>query len=264
MKKFLVILMVVAMASFLFVGCVPTTPAAEEEAAEEEEVVEEAEEAKTDTPYITEIGSISLSSTSIQYVKAEPAVSGVGVAGAIIKVYVDDVQSGVGSTGVSGAFDDIPMSMITLTEGVRKLYVTATVPGLAESDKSTEYTFTYDKTAPTLASAVADSSDNTITVTFSEDVNMITEIAAGTTTSGLAKWAASALNVANWSLLEDGAAVTISAYTFTKVSDKVVTITGSAGAIDTGKIYTVGCDTVYDTATNAIAVESFTSCIAIP
>ena len=180
MKKFLVILMVVAMASFLFVGCIPTTPdeeVAEEEVAEEE-VAEEEEVAvvQTDTPYITGVAGISILSSSTQYINAAEdgtafTVAGVGVAGAIIKLYIDDVYAGVGSTGDGGSFSGITITAITMAEGADKtLHVTATLPGLAESDASTAYTFTYDKTAPTIASVVGDSSSNYITVTFSEAV----------------------------------------------------------------------------------------------
>jgi len=244
MKKFLAMIMVVAMVSFLFVGCMPSvTPPVEEE---EEEV----EVAKTDTPYITKIGTISLSATTTQYVIAEPAVSGVGVAGAIIKVYVDGVQSGVGSTGATGAFDDILMSMITLTEGVRKLYITATVPGLAESDKSTEYTFTYDKTAPTLASAVGDSSASSLTVTFSEDVSMALS-------TSIADWPYSALNYARWKV--DGSA--LGDVVITKVSDKVVRITYTIVA---KQVYYIGCKGVKDVAGKEITTESIVTFIGIP
>ncbi len=179
MKKFLVLLMVVAMASFLFVGCLPSvTPEVEEE---EEVVVEEEEEevveaAQTDIPYITGVAGISILSSSTQYINADEdgsvfTVAGVGVAGAIIKLYIDDVYAGVGSTGSSGGFSGIYITGITMAEGADKtLHVTATLPGLAESDASTVYTFTYDKTAPTIASVVGDSSSNYITVTFSEAV----------------------------------------------------------------------------------------------
>jgi len=87
MKKLLVILMVVAMASFLFVGCVPTTP--EEEVVEEEEVVVEEEVvAATVAPIITSIldypaagttavAVISLTSTATQYMNAAEIANGI-------------------------------------------------------------------------------------------------------------------------------------------------------------------------------------------
>lgn len=180
MKKLLVILMLVAMASFLFVGCLPSVTPDEEEVVEEEEEEEEevVEAAQTDTPYITGAGFSILSTTTV-YVLTSGAVSvnGVGVAGAIIKLYIDDVYAGIGSTGTDGSFSGIGITGITLAEGARKLYVTATVPGLAESDKSTEYEFTYDKTKPTVVSVAGDSSSRYITVTFSEAVQSTTVVA---------------------------------------------------------------------------------------
>jgi len=178
MKKLLVILMVVAMASFLFVGCLPTTPATPTEPTEPTEPT-----VKTDTPYITGAGDdVSILATTTQYVtKAKLAnfkVAGVGVAGAIIKLYIDDVYAGIGYTDSGGAFKDIGITGITLTEGAKKFHVTATLPGLAESDKSTEYTFNYDKTAPTIVSVAGDSTDDYITVKFSEAVDADTVVAA--------------------------------------------------------------------------------------
>ena len=173
MKKFLVILMVLAMASFLFVGCTtPPTPDPDPDPDPDPTPT-----VQTDIPYITGVGGISILSSSTQYINAAEdgatdfVVAGVGVAGAIIRLYIDDVYAGVGSTGSGGAFSGIGITGITMAEGADKtLHVTATLPGLAESDASTVYTFTYDKTAPTIASVVGDSSDNYITVTFSEAV----------------------------------------------------------------------------------------------
>jgi len=127
--------------------------------------------------------------------------------------------------------------MITLTEGVRKLYVTATVPGLAESDKSTEYTFTYDKTAPKIVSAVADSSAASIIVTFDEPVN--TNLSD--TTSTTLTWAKSALNSANWTITHSG----FTANTFLTVSDKAIRITGT-GPIVSGAVFTVSSTGISD------------------
>lgn len=219
--------MVVAVASFLFVGCLPetVTPVTPTEPTEPTA-------AKTDTPYITEINNVSLSSTSTQYTK-NPLVSGVGVAGAIIKVYIDDVQSGVGQTGTGGLFTEIDDTMFTLTEGVRVLYVTATQPGLLESDASTKYTFTYDKTAPSIASVIADSTAGTVTVTFDGDVEMAT---SGT------HYIESAMNPLNWAWYNgpggvDENQLEETTATMNKVSDKVVQITPNATA---GVVQTAG------------------------
>ena len=254
MKKFLVILMVVAMASVLFVGC--TTPPTPE--PEPEPTPTPTPTVQTDVPYITSIGSISLSSTSTQYSNSA-TTGGVSVEGAIIKLYIDDVQAGVTNSGATGTFSAI-VSMVTLTEGVKVLHVTATQPGLAESDASTKYTFTYDYTAPTIASVVADSATNGITVTFDENVNMNTSSALA------AIWAASALNYANWTLqVASGADVMASTYTISKMSDKVVKITcPSATNITLGTVYTVGVLNVYDTATNPILTRVYGTCLGTP
>jgi len=257
MKKFLVILMVLAMASVLFVGCTtPPTPEPEPEPTPTPTV-------KTDTPYITGITNVSLSSTATQYTNSV-GVEGVSVAGALIKVYIDGVQTGVANSGVAGTFGTVTpvaVTMVTLTEGVKKLYITATVPGLAESDKSTEYTFTYDYTKPTMASAIADSSAQTITVTFSENVNM----SESSVTTGTFPFSSSALNYARWTLVKTATALVIAeaTYTFSKVSDKVVRITCPAGTIDTGTVYAVGVNGVNDKANNTMTVESVLGIVAI-
>jgi len=197
MKKFLVILMVVAMASFLFVGCMPgVTPPADDADDEEDEDVG----VKTETPFITATG-FDILATTTEYINDIELilVDGVGVAGAIIKLYIDDVYVGIGNTGIGGTFEDIAVTGATVTEGAKTLYVTATVPGLAESDKSTEYTFTFDETAPTILSVVGDSSDEYITVTFSEPVDADT-VADATWTYDVG---------AAWDTTPIGAAVTV-------------------------------------------------------
>ena len=211
MKKLIIVLMVVAVASFLFVGCLPetVTPVTPTEPTEPTA-------AKTETPFIVSVGGITSASTSTLTDSAE--VDGVGVAGAIIKVYIDGVQSGVGSTGTEGNFSGIEATMIDLEDGERKVYVTATVPGLAESDKSTEITFDYDTTAPSIASAVADSSANYIKVTFDEDVRMAT--------SG-SSFVKSAMNPVHWTWWDGTTETELNENnaTMSKVSDKCIKIT---------------------------------------
>jgi len=99
MKKLLVILMVVAMASFLFVGCVPTTPA-EEEAAEEEAAEEEV--AASAIPVLVDVQTsagvsiFDVTSTSTLYMnKTELGnsilVTGTAPSESLVKIYIDDV-----------------------------------------------------------------------------------------------------------------------------------------------------------------------------
>jgi len=256
MKKFLVILMVLAMASFLFAGCIPTAPAEEaaEEAAEEVAAV-----VKTDTPFITGIADVDLSSTATQY-SNDPEVSGVGVPGAVIKVYLNGVQSGIGYTGADGVFapDPIPVTLVDLTEGVTTLYVTATQPGLAESDKSTTYTFTYDETAPKIASAVADSTDQTVTVTFNEALNFTVPTA---TPTAAATGLNSALLATNWKV--NGVPLVTDA-AITKVSSTVVKIDldddTSGAVVPAGEeIYTLSYINIADSLGNATSATTYSS-----
>ncbi|MHC2995211.1 MAG: hypothetical protein IBV53_06915 [Candidatus Atribacteria bacterium] len=253
MKKLLIMLIVVAMAAFLFVGCLPGVTPPEEEVPEEEVPVV----AKTDAPYITKIGTkgtVSLYSTDTQYTNSL-TTDGYGVTNAIIKLYVDDTQIGVSTTGEGGDFS-VTKTMAKVKDGVRVLYVTATAPGLAESDASTKYTVTFDTTAPKLASAVADSSDDTITVTFSEDVNMALIDTTDTTTF---TWAKSALKYGNWQV-NDGESPfsSLSDVTISKLTDKKVRFhfTKTGSQIDTNYGYFVECFDVIDMATNKIATDS--------
>ncbi len=245
MRKLIIVLMVVAVASFLFVGCLPETVTPVTPTEPVTPTV-----AKTDTPYITSVGSISLYSTLTQYTSSL-TTGGYGVSSAIIKLYVDDVQIGVSTTGEGGDFS-VTKTMAKVTDGVRVVYVTATAPGLAESDASTKYTVTFDTTAPTLASAVADSSADTITITFSEDVSM----ALSDTTSTTFTWALSALNYVNWEV--NDTALTADEVTISKLTDKMVRFyyTASGSQIATNSGYFIECINVLDLAANDIATDA--------
>lgn len=72
MKKLLIILIVIAMISFIFTGCAPTTPA-DEEAEEELD--------PTDTPTISSISGIDITSDLTQYVNSSEAENGITVEG---------------------------------------------------------------------------------------------------------------------------------------------------------------------------------------
>jgi len=234
MKKFLVILMVVAMASFLFVGCVPTTPAEEEVVVPEEVPVV----AKTDTPIITLINGaqFDVSSTATQRINDFNVVV-VAPVGSVLKLYVNDVWVGTGSAGAGGVSAAIT-TIATIADGVKTIYVTAQASGLAVSEKSTIYTATLDTVAPKIASAVADSSANTITVTFDSPV---VTTAAGATSARL---------LANYEIA--GAAFT--AGTITKVSSTVVLITAPAPAVAAAPaVFILACANIADTLGNAMA-----------
>lgn len=233
MKKFLVILMVVAMASFLFVGCIPTTPETEEEVAEEEVAV-----AKTDTPIITVINGaqFDVSSTATQRINAFNVVA-VAPVGSVIKLYVNDVWVGTGSAGAGGVSAAITTTA-TIADGVKTIYVTAQASGLAVSEKSTIYTATLDTVAPKIASAVADVSAQTITVTFDSPVV--------TTATG----ATSARLLANYEI--DGAVFT--AGTITAVSSTVVLITAPTPVVAASPtVFILACANIADKLGNAMA-----------
>jgi len=159
MKKFLVILMVLAMASFLFVGC--TTPV-EEEVAEEEEVVEEEEEvvvAATVAPVLLTVAGISLTSSATQYINATEAavvvVTGTAPTYSEVKVYVDDVCAGTADVGVTGTFSVTVAEADLGADGDKVIYATAKEAAIDVSAHSVEYAFVLDQVKPTATTLAA-------------------------------------------------------------------------------------------------------------
>jgi hypothetical protein len=237
MKKFLVMLMVVAMASFLFVGCMPsvTPPVVEEE----EVVVVPASSA----PIITSIGTMSLSSTAAQYSNSL-AVSGVGPIGAVVKLYINDVYVGTGAIATTGLFTITGAQIAVVKEGAKTLYVTATEYGLTESAPSTKYTFTYDTTAPkvgivafAISAATAGTSYGYAEVTFTEAVK-------GVTTTGV--WVNSVSNATG------PANVPVTATAKSATVAKLTEITAADIAI--GDVLTITCPaTIKDLAGNLLS-----------
>ena len=165
MKKFLVILMVLAMASFLFVGCVPTTP--DEEVVEEEVVEEEEEEeeeevvvvAATVAPVLLTVAGISLTSSATQYINATEAavviVTGTAPTYAEVKVYVDDVCAGTADVGVTGTFSVTVAEADLGADGDKVIYATAKEAAIDVSANSTEYAFVLDQVKPTATTLAA-------------------------------------------------------------------------------------------------------------
>ena len=151
MKKFLIMLMVVAMASFLFVGCVPggVTPDVPDEP--DEPVLP-----ASITPVINEIEGIGLYSSDIQYINEDEAEGGILVTGfapkySTVQVYIDGVV--VSDTTAYGVLEwfTVFVSEDKLGEdGEKVLYATATEVGFEESGPSTTYAFTLDVVAPTV------------------------------------------------------------------------------------------------------------------
>ena len=155
MKKLLIILMVIAMVSFIFAGCAPppTTP------AEDEEVDEEAEEelAPTNTPTITSISGIDITSNTTQYVNSSEAGDGITVegsaaAGAEVKVYIGDTA--VAATAVvtdTGTWSIVIIEIELGDDGEKTVYAVASEVGLADA-ASTSYDFILDTDAPGISS----------------------------------------------------------------------------------------------------------------
>jgi len=176
MKKLLIILMVITMASFLFTGCLHTAP--------EEEVVEE--EAASAAPVLTDVQTSAavaiftdVTSTSTLYMnKVELGnsilVVGTAPAESKVQVYIDDtaVADSVIEAGASGLFS-VAVSKTSLGDDAegKTLHVTATETGLAESEASNVVTFTLDTDLPGISSIAA---------TASADANVVSSNVIGT------------------------------------------------------------------------------------
>ncbi len=148
MKKLLIILMVIAMVSFIFAGCAPTTPA-DEEAEEELD--------PTDTPTISSISGIDITSDLTQYVNSSEAengitVEGIAAAGAEVRVYINDVA--VAATTVATATGTWVLIITEIElgdDGEKTVYAVASEADLADAT-STSYDFTLDTDAPGISS----------------------------------------------------------------------------------------------------------------
>ena len=165
MKKFLVILMVVAMASFLFVGCMPgVTPPVDDEDEDEDVGV-----ATSDPPVLTAVedsaGAIIFlaTATGTLYMNTAEAGSSIMVtgtnapSGSSVQIYLDDVAiaGAVGETAVTGLWAVAVAKSSLGADGVGKvLHATVTEVGLAESAASNSVTFTLDTDNPGFSIAV--------------------------------------------------------------------------------------------------------------
>ena len=235
----------------------------------------------TDAPIITSITSggvvYDLTATTNYINKANAddgiLVSGVGLVNSIIKIYVNDIWAGTGTTGNMGTFTDVKITAGALgtTDESKVITAKAKQSGLAESDASVGYTFTQDTVAPKIATATATSSWATdsgevITVTFDEAVNTK---AAVTDPPAAPLFANSALNYANWEVVGTSAVPGIVSTTkFEKVSDTVVEITYKVDAVITAIEYRTitayGDDAITDLAGNKTTADTEKSCIIIP
>ncbi|MBA7582607.1 hypothetical protein ES708_24540 [subsurface metagenome] len=193
MKKLLIMLMVVAMASFLFVGCLPVTPPIDPEDPDEPvgppsttPVIEEIRDIDD------EVDIINLYSSATQYMNAKDVADGILVKGfapkySEINVYVGGVVVGTGyAYGVGEGFTVFVAKADLGVDGAKTLYATATEIGLDESVPSTTYAFTLDTVAPEIVSVAAEAedplpikdetTDATLTITCSEAIDKDTLI----------------------------------------------------------------------------------------
>ncbi len=198
MKKLLVILMLVAMASFLFVGCLPSVTPEEEEVVEEEE--EEVVEPTSATPVLIDIQNaagtsfITVTSTSTLYMNATELgnsilVTGTAPSESLVKIYIDDVvvAAAVAETSTSGLWTVAIAKSGLGADGVKVMTAKVTEVGLAESAASNSVTFTKDTVKPsftiaatalgTVAGVTGQISSGTVTGT-----NPITALGASGTT----------------------------------------------------------------------------------
>jgi len=187
MKKLLIVLMVVAMASFLFVGCLGVTPEPDEPVDPDEPVlpttVTPVIEKITNVSYeLEDIGIINLYSSATQYMNGAEIADGILVKGfapkySEVNIYVDGEIVGTSTAyGLSEYFIVFVAEDNLGIDGEKTIYATATEVALAESDPSTEYTFILDTVAPEMVKVVAEKAgeDQTVTVTFSEELDKAT------------------------------------------------------------------------------------------
>jgi len=195
MKKFLVMLMVVAMASFLFVGCLPgtTTPVTEEEEEEEEVVTPPT----TVAPIITAITDaanvviVSLTSTATQYMNKAEVANGIIVHGTAptyseVKVYIDDICAGTGNTADTGIFEVVVAKADLGADAADKaIYATAKEVAIDVSAHSVEYAFVLDTDLPGIDSVAANANQvfaiATVVPTATGAVLAVVAPVAGTT-----------------------------------------------------------------------------------
>ncbi len=156
MKKFLVILMVVAMASFLFVGCLPgVTPDVDEDDEDEDVVPTSATPVLTAVETSAAVSIFDVTSTSTLYMnKTEVGTSilvkGTAPSESLVQLYIDDVAilPAVAEASTSGLWTVAVAKSSLGDDGVKVLTAKVTEVGLAESEASNSVTFTYDTDLP--------------------------------------------------------------------------------------------------------------------
>lgn len=263
MKKLIIVLMMVAMASFLFVGCLSgtTTP----DTTTDTTTDTTPPPVVTKAPVITFVTGVTLTSSATQYVnRNDSPVTGIIVSGTAptyteVKVYLNGKVAGTSDATWAGLWS----VTITLTElGVdeaKTLYAVAIEPGADESVKSNEVKFTLDRKLPTMTSVAGYDGADHYKVNFSEAVDISIDFVTGASTS--------AIDFANWDI--NGTTLE-AADILTAVSTKVIKfellglVTSFANspaalvilAIPSALVYSIECDNVEDVAGNPISATS--------
>ncbi len=156
MKKLLIVLMVVAVASFLFVGCIPTAPDVDVDVDEEEPAPTPP---TTVAPVITSVPDISGGYVNASAAKDGLVVNGTAPTYSEVKVYINGLTAGTGDTEADGTFSVVvanaDLIKVAKVDGAKTLYATATETGLTESASSNVKTFTLDTAKPTIKKSSA-------------------------------------------------------------------------------------------------------------
>jgi len=197
MKKFLIILMVLAMASVLFVGCTtPPTPTPTPTPTPDPATVS-ATPVLTDVQTSLAVSIFDVTSTATLYmniaeVGASILVTGTAPSESLVRIYLDDVAVGpaVAEATVAGLWSVAIAKSSLGDDGVKVMTAKVTEVGLAESAASNAATFTLDTVRPsatTLAATAAAADGHDVTSSFigdalitSASVRVAANLVAGT------------------------------------------------------------------------------------
>ncbi len=156
MKKLLIILMVVAVTSFLFVGCFDVTDP-------EIVIVDDEDDGPGLIPTIAPIIT-SVPDAADGYVNKAEAKDGLVVNGTAptlseVKVYINGLTAGTGDVTATGFWTVVvakaDLIKAAKTDGAKVLHATATDLGFPESDSSNKVEFTLDTKLPTIEKSSA-------------------------------------------------------------------------------------------------------------
>ncbi|MBA7562614.1 hypothetical protein ES695_02810 [Candidatus Atribacteria bacterium 1244-E10-H5-B2] len=247
MKKLLIMLMVVAMASFLFVGCLGVTPEPDPEPEPDPVLpltVTPVIEKITNVSYdLEDTGIISLYSSATQYINEEEVTDGILVTGFAPKYSEVNIYVGGVIVGTSTAYGLSEYFIVFVSEdnlgadGTKTIYATAKELGFAESDPSTEYKFTLDTVAPEMVKVTAVGIlpaplNLTVTATFSEELDKATA-------ENPKDWIAKNADILPGKLLEEFSSAKL-------ISPKVVELKGATVLASVGNILRVAYEDFID------------------